>query len=320
MRAAHDKMWTVANGKDYYNILGVSKNASADDIKKAYRKLAREHHPDMVDESDKAQAEKRFKEINEAYQVLSDPQKKKMYDQFGHAGPGFAGAGAPGGGFGGDRAGQWGPFTYSYSSSGGTPFGDIDPFDIFEDFFGFRGFGGARKPRKGKNLYYEMHINFADAVHGAEKEINVESGKIKVKIPQGVQNGTEMRFAGKGMPGPKGVPSGDLFISFRVATQEEFRRVGANLAIAVEIDFAQAALGDTVEVPVVDLNKSSGVGKAKLKIPSGTQPGTQIRLRGKGMPRINSSGRGDIIAQVFVKIPKRLSRKQRKILEEYQKA
>lgn len=152
------------SNKNYYEILGIKKDSSEADIKKAYRKLAREHHPDMVDESDKVAAEKRFKDINEAYQVLSDPQKKRMYDQFGHVGGGFpggagAGAGAPGG--------QWGPFTYTYSTSGAPGAGaggDFDLFDIFEDFFGFRGFSGRRAPKKGKNLYYELHVDFKDAI------------------------------------------------------------------------------------------------------------------------------------------------------------
>lgn len=305
----------MANGKNYYNILGVSKNASQDEIKRAYKKLAKEHHPDMVEDVDKTQAEKRFKDINEAYQVLSDPQKRKMYDQFGTVDPRFAGTGA------GGRAGQGfyqnGPFSYTYTTSGQNPFGEFDPFDIFEEIFGFRGFSGRRSPRKGKNLYYEMRIDFGDAVRGVEREINIESGKLKVKVPQGVRNGTEMKFTGKGMPGPNGAPPGDLYITFHVQTPKEFRRVGDNLGTTMEIDFIQAVLGDAVEVPVVDPDKKSGIGKAKLKIPQGTQPGTQFRLRGKGMPRLGRDGRGDVIVEVNVKIPQRLSRKQRKILEDY---
>lgn len=315
----------MANKKDYYDILGVSRSADDAEIKRAYRKLAREHHPDMAAKEDKKDAETRFKEINEAYQVLSDHEKKKMYDQFGHAAFGgasgsAAGAGGPGGfgGFGG-ASGQWGPFTYTYSSGGNGAGMGFDPFDIFEEVFGFRGFGGSRRPRKGKNLFYELHIDFSDAVKGIEKEINVESGKIKIKIPQGARNGTEIRYPGKGMPGPEGLPSGDLYISVRVKTPREFRRIGDNLAVSVEIDFVQATLGDEIEVPVISPSSKSGVSKAKIKIPQGTQPGTNIRLRGKGMPRLRGNGRGDVIVQVFVKIPQRLSRKQRKILEDYQK-
>ena len=296
----------MANKKDYYDVLGVSRNVSPEEIKKTYRRLAREHHPDMVAKEDKVGAERRFKEINEAYQTLSDPEKKRMYDQFGHAG---VGAGGP---FGG-QSGQWGPFTYT-STGGGM---DFDPFDIFETVFGFRGFGRARRSRKGKNLYYELHVDFVDAVKGIEKKVAVESGQITIKIPSGARNGTELRFGGKGMPGPGEAPAGDLYISLRVKTPKEFRRVGDNLGTTIEIDFVQAALGDTIEVPVVDPEKKNGVGTAKLRIPVGTQPGTQIRVKGKGMPRLRSSGKGDVIVQVFVKIPKRLNRKQKQLLEKY---
>jgi len=308
----------VANSnKDYYEILGLKKDASDADIKKAYRKLAREHHPDMVDESDKNAAEKRFKDINEAYQVLSDPQKRKMYDQYGHTG----GKSPFGQGFsGGQQAGgAWGPFTYTYSTSGGRPggFNDFDPFDIFEDFFGFRGFTGRRAPKKGKNLYYQLHIDFKDAVYGVEKSINIESGKVKVKIPAGVNDRTEIRFAGKGMPGPNEVPSGDLFLNIRVRLPDHYKRIGNTLVTTVEVDMVQAALGDTVEVWAVDLRSKDALGKVKVKIPAGTQPGTQIRLKGKGMPRVNNGSRGDIIVQVHVKVPKGLSKKQKKILNDY---
>ena len=166
----------MASNKDYYQILGINKNASAEEIKQAYRKLAREHHPDMVKDGDKAAAEQRFKEINEAYQVLSDPQKRKMFDQYGSAA--FSGgAQNAGAGFGGFNQGQWGPFSYSYTNGNANGFdfgGDFDPFDIFEQAFGFRGFGGrAQGPKKGKNLYYEIHITFAESVFGLEKEVNV---------------------------------------------------------------------------------------------------------------------------------------------------
>ena len=299
----------MASKRDYYDILGVPRNSSEEDIKKAYRKLAREHHPDMVAKEGKAEAEKRFKEINEAYQVLSEPEKKRMYDQFGHAG-----TNAGGNPFGGN----WGPFSYTYTNAGGqgADFG-FDPFDIFEEVFGFRGFGGGRQPRRGKNLYYELHVDFADAVKGVEKEINVESGKLTIKIPKGARDGTELRFAGKGSPGPNGAPAGDLFISLRVPTPREFRRIGDDLVTAVSIDFVQAVLGDTVEVYVVDEKSASGVSKAKIKIPSGIQPGTHLRLRGRGMPRFRRSGNGDVLVQITVEIPKKLSKKQRQILEEY---
>jgi DnaJ-class molecular chaperone len=314
----------MPNGKDYYAILGIPRNAKEDEIKQAYRKLAREHHPDVVKDGDKTAAEKRFKEINEAYQVLSDPQKRQIYDQYGHVGSGFAGAGAQDP-FGGAGQGRWGPFTYTYTGSGqgkdySDYFGDFDPFDVFEEFFGFRGFGRRKAPRKGKNLYYEMAVDFVDAVRGAERTVRVESGDVTIKIPPGVRDGTEMRFPGKGMPGPSGTPAGDLYITIRIPTPRDFRRVGSDLGVLVHLDFSQLILGDEVEVPVVDPDKTTGVGKAKLRIPPGTQPGTQFRVRGKGMPNMRGGGRGDVIVTVGVTIPKRLSRRQKQLLEEYRRS
>ncbi len=303
----------MANAKDYYKILGVQKNSSADDIKKAYRKLAREHHPDMVKDSDKSSAEKRFKEINEAYQVLSDSQKRKMYDQFGSAaGPGFGPEG-----FSGARQG---PFSYTYSSSGGNPFdfenGEFDPFDIFEDFFGFRGFS-SRRPKRGKNLYYEMRLEFRDIVFGIEREVNVESGKVKVKIPAGMRDGMEIKFSGKGMPGPGGSPNGDLYLTIRVRDVPDFVIMGDNVLINKEIGMIDAALGNIIEVSVVDLEKKDGVGKAKLKIPGGTQYGARFLIKGKGMPKLHGRGQGNVIVQILIKIPERLSREQRELLEKF---
>lgn len=304
----------MATAKDYYEILGVPRNASAEDIKRAYRRLAREHHPDMVKESDKAAAEKRFKEINEAYQVLSDPQKRNMFDQFGSPGPGFGPEG-----FSGAGQGQWGPFTYTYSSSAENPFSfgeDFNPFDIFEEAFGFRGFS-SRRPRRGKNLYYEMHIDFRDAVFGVEREINVESGKVKVKIPAGMRDGMEIKFAGKGMPGPQGAPDGDLYLTLRLRNVPDFVIMGDDILVSKEIKMVEAALGTVVEVYVVDLLVDSGVGKANLKIPAGTQYGARFLLKGKGMPKLHGRGQGNVVVQVSVKVPERLSRKQREILEKY---
>lgn len=297
--------------KDYYDVLEISKKATQEDIKKAYRKLAREHHPDMAKENDKAAAEARFKEINEAYQVLSDPQKRQMYDQYGHR-ANFNGTS----GF--NNQGNWGPFNYTYTSQGENPFGDanFDPFDIFESIFGSRGFGNARRPRKGKNLYYELRISFADAVKGLEKEINAESGRMHIKIPKGVRDGSEIRFEGKGMP-LEGFPNGDLYLTVRYSSPREFEIIREDILINLEIDFVTAILGGEIEIPVVDENKKDGIGKAKLKIPSGTQPKTRFIVKGKGMPRLQSNGNGDAYIQVEVSIPKKVSRKQRNLLEEY---
>ncbi len=302
--------------KDYYEILGIGKNASSDDIKAAYKRLAKEHHPDVA--KDKTYAEAKFKEINEAYQILSDPQKRKMYDTYGTNAPGFGGGQGP---FGGAQSSQWGPFTYTYSSSGGAPGfdfgGDVDPFDIFEQVFGCRGFGGSRRPRKGRNIDYEMTISFADCVRGREEEISVNGKKIKIKIPPGIRDGNELRFAGFGEDGPQGTPPGDLHITIRIYPHKVFERHGDDIYIAKEVSFAEAALGGEVEIPVVEPSNVNAESTTKLKIPAGTQPLTDFRIRGKGMPRLRASGRGDMYVRVFVKIPTKLSREQKKLLEEY---
>jgi DnaJ-class molecular chaperone len=309
--------------KDYYSILGIDKNATQDDIKKAYRKLARQYHPDMVKDGDKAAAEAKFKEINEAYQVLGDESKRKMYDQYGSAAFSGGSQGA-GSGFGGFNQGQWGPFTYSYSNMGGTNgyegFGDFDPFDVFEDFFGFRGFGGkSRAPKKGKNLHYELHVDFIEAIFGVEKDISIESGKLTIKIPAGIRDNTEMRFQGKGMPGPNNTPNGDLFITIRVKQPKEFQVVGDDILIQTTIDFAQAILGDTIAIPIVDTSKINGINTTNLKIPSGTQHGTRFVIRGKGMPRLHGKGYGDAYVDVLIVIPTKINKKQKEVLEEYRK-
>jgi len=305
----------MAIAKDYYETLGVPKNATADEIKKSYRKLAREHHPDMVKESDKAAAEKRFKEINEAYQVLSDPQKRKMYDQFGSVGNDYG----PGGFSDAGQAGQWGPFSYQYSSSGANPFaggGDFDPFDIFEDFFGFRGYN-SRKPKRGKNLYYEMRLEFKDMIFGVEREIDVESGKVKVKIPAGMRDGMEIKFSGKGMPGPDGTPNGDLYLTVRVRNIPDFVIMGDDILLNKEVSMVNAALGTIIDVPVVDVKSKDGLGKTKLKLPGGTQYGSRFLIKGKGMPKLHGRGQGNVIVQILVKVPERLSKKQREALENF---
>ena len=194
----------------------------------------------------------------------------------------------------------------------------MDPFDVFEQFFGSRGFGGSgRNPKKGKNLYYEIHIDFTEAVFGLEKDISIESGKVKIKIPAGVHDGTELRFSEKGMKGPNGVPNGDLLITVRVKQPRDFTVNGENIYIQKEIDFVDAVLGDTIDIPSVDLSNKTGIGKSTLRIPSGTQSGTRFVVRGKGMPRLGRSGQGDLYVQVFVKIPSKISRKQKEILETY---
>lgn len=289
----------MANKRDYYEILGVSKNASADELKKAYRSMARKHHPDV----DKAPgAEEKFKEINEAYQVLSDPQKKSAYDQFGHS------AFEPGGGFGGAQGGnpfaggnpfggQGGFRTYSWSSDGsqgqGQDFGGFsDPFDVFEAFFGSQSpFGRqARLPR------YAIHITFDEAIHGTEKQISIEGKKQNIKIPAGVDTGTEIKFS-------------KFIIVTEVLASPKFNRRGYDIVTEKEITYSQAALGTVTEIETVE-------GPVKIRIPAGTQPGTQIRLKGKGVKHVNGHGQGDHYVIIRLNIPTKLSRDQKHLLEE----
>jgi DnaJ-class molecular chaperone len=294
----------MAAKSDYYDILGVTKGASADEIKKAYRKQALEWHPDRH-KDDKDTAEKRFKEINEAYQILSDPQKKQAYDQFGHEafapGGGFRGAeGFPGGSpFGQAQGGQWGPFTYTYKTSGGggSPFAGFDfgdPFDIFESFFGGGGFARARQvPR------YSINVDFMDAVKGVEKEVEIEGKKRKIKIPAGVDEGSRINF-------------GDFILSINIKPHEIFERDGADIYAKVIIPFSLAVLGGQIEAPTID-------GNVKLKIRPGTASGTMIRLRGKGAPHLRGGGKGDEYVRIIIAVPEKLTRDQKNLIEELRK-
>ncbi|MEK7581687.1 MAG: DnaJ C-terminal domain-containing protein [Patescibacteria group bacterium] len=281
----------MANKRDYYEILGVSKNSTADELKKAYRTMARKHHPD-VDKS--AGAEEKFKGINEAYQVLSDPQKKAAYDQYGHAafeqgGMGSASGGPFGGGFGGQQGGYQ---TYTWSSGGGDAGGFADPFDIFEAFFGGQSpFGRqARLPR------YAINLTFDEAIHGVEKELEIEGKRQKIKIPAGADDGTEIKFS-------------NFILVCQVKQSNKFRRRGYDIISEHEISFSQAALGSIAEIETVE-------GPVKIRIPAGTQPGTQIRLRGKGVKHITGRGQGDHYVIIRLIIPTKLSRDQKHLLEE----
>ncbi|NLD49351.1 MAG: molecular chaperone DnaJ [Clostridiaceae bacterium] len=355
----------MANKRDYYEVLEVQKSASDADIKKAYRKLAKQYHPD-INPGDK-NAEAKFKEINEAYEVLSDSQKRAQYDQFGHAGM-DAGYGGFGGGFNDFDLGGFG--------------------DIFETFFGGSGFGGRstrtkRGPQKGADLKFAMEIGFEEAAFGIEKEISINrmevctkcegSGskpgnqpltcqtcngtgqiqykqrtpfgqfvniktcdvchgegkvitnpcelcngkgrvrkpvKIKVSVPAGIDDGQTMSLRGEGEPGTKGGPAGDLFLTIRVKPHAIFQRQGNNVLCEMPITFVQAALGTEMEVPTLD-------GPVKHNISEGTQTGTIIRLKGKGIPFLRGSGRGDQLVKVNVEVPRRLNDKQKSLLREF---
>ncbi|RAP76737.1 molecular chaperone DnaJ [Paenibacillus montanisoli] len=346
----------MADKRDYYEVLGVGKDASDDDIKKAYRKMARQYHPDVNKAAD---AEAKFKEVKEAYDVLSDAGKRDTYDRHGHIDPnqGFGGAGDFGGGFG----------------------------DIFDMFFG--GGGGGRRdpnaPQRGNDLQYTMTIEFKEAVFGKETEITIPrtetcdtcvgsgakpgtkpetctvcrgtgqqevvqntpfgrmvnrracsnchgagkiikekcgtchgSGKVKkqrkinVKIPAGVDEGAQIRLSGEGEGGTRGGPSGDLYIVIRVKPHDFFERENDDIYCEVPLTFAQAALGDEIEIPTL-------TEKVKLKIPSGTQTGTYFRLKGKGVPRLRGYGQGDQHVKVTVVTPTSLTEEQKDLLRQF---
>lgn len=285
----------MATKSDYYDILGVSKTASADEIKKAYRKQALEWHPDKH-KTDKEAAEKRFKEINEAYQILSDTQKRSAYDQFGHEAfaPGGGRGGFGGNPFAGGQSGQYGPFTYTYSSSGGAgnPFANMDfgdPFDIFESFFG----GSMRQQRTPR---YSIQIDFMDAIKGIEKEVSIEGKKRKIKIPAGVDEGSRINF-------------GDFILSVNIKPHNIFERDGADIYVNAAVPFSLLALGGEAKVPSV-------WGDVNIRVRVGTPSGTMVRLKEKGAPRLRGGGRGNEYVRLNVKIPSSLNRNQKKLVED----
>jgi curved DNA-binding protein len=284
----------MAAKTDYYDILGISKNASAEEIKKAYRKQALEWHPDRH-KDDKEAAEKRFKEINEAYQILSNPQKKAAYDNYGHS------AFTPGGGnpfAGGGFQGQSGPFTYTYTTTnGGSPFGNFDfgdPFDIFESFFGGGNpFGGAQRSRVPR---YSMTIDFMEAVKGVSKEVDVGGKKRKIKIPAGIYEGARINF-------------GDFMLSVNIKPNKLFERQDDDIYVSVAIPFSLAVLGGEISIPTIE-------DEIKIRIRPGTQSGTMMRLRERGVSHLRGRGKGDEYVRINVLIPERLTKEQKQIVEE----
>jgi DnaJ-class molecular chaperone len=293
----------MATKSDYYDVLGVDKKATQDEIKKAYRKQALEWHPDRHKDNKEA-AEKRFKEVNEAYQVLSDSEKRSAYDQFGHQAfsprGGFSGRTGPNPFGQGGQQGRWGPFTYTYTTRGGgegNPFAGFDfqdPFDIFESFFG----GASPFGRTQRIPRYSVTIDFMDAIKGVEKEFNIGGKKRKVKIPAGIDEGQRIRFD-------------NFILSVDIRPHETFERDGADIYLKHNIPFSLAALGGQTNVPTVG-------GDVKIKIRPGTQSGTMVRLRGKGAPHLRGGGKGDEYVRIQVDVPENLNREEKEIFKELQ--
>lgn len=275
---------------DYYQILGVAKTATQDEIKKAYRKLALQYHPDR---NKTKEGEEKFKEVTKAYEVLSDEQKRQTYDQYGAAafengGPGGQGPFGGAGGFGG----QQGPFSYQYST-GGDFGGFTDPFDIFEQFFG----GNARRQQR---PVYSLGVDFMEAVHGAEKKVTIDGNTLTIKIPAGVDDGSRIRFE-----------KYDLVIS--VHPDKRFHREGSDIITEHDVTFVDAALGTELPVETID-------GKVTIKVPAGTQPNAIIRLKGKGVKHVRGTGQGDHYIKIKVTVPTHLNNKQKEILKELKDA
>lgn len=291
---------------DYYSILGVSKNASADDIKKAYRKLARKYHPDI--NPDNAEAKQKFQQINEANEVLSDPEKRKKYDEYGenwkHADEfeqarqqqsqqgGFAG----GGGFGGG--------SYSFS-------GDGEFSDFFESLFGNRTRSSSSRGRgfRGQDFSAELHLTLRDAYETHKQTLTVNGKNLRITIPAGVTDGQVIKLTGQGGTGVNGGPAGDLFITFVIQEDPSFKRIGNDLYTTAKINLYTAVLGGEEMADTFN-------GKVKLKISAGTQNGTKVRLKGKGFPVYKQDGQfGDLIITYTIDIPTSLNQTQKELFQ-----
>jgi curved DNA-binding protein len=313
-------------GFDYYDILGVEKGASADKIKKAYRKLAMKYHPDR-NKGDK-EAEEKFKRVSEAYAVLSDPQKRKNYDMFGSEGfhqrfsreDIFRGFNFQdifrdsGGSIGEDLFSRLFGFQ-SQGAQSGFPFGggvfQSESFSRMGDDVG-RHIHRKRPPFRGKNIVYRLGLSLEEIVHGGYKNIQINTGsgvdEISVKIPLGIAAGKKLRVAGKGQPGSAGAPRGDLLLEVDILTHPVFSREGDNLYMSAPVKLTEALLGTAITI-------STFQGMRKIKVPPGTQPNTKIRLRGHGIPRMGKKTKGDLYVSIQVNLPKTLSAAQKKLVE-----
>lgn len=300
--------------KDYYKILGVDKRASEREIKRAYRKLARQYHPD-VNPGDK-RAEEKFKTINEAHQVLSDPEKRRKYDQLGSSYFRWQQQGGDPRGF------DWNQWFTQQPGGGRTrveygDLGDLFGGAGFSDFFqtifggtGGRSRSGRRMHRKGRDYEQAVEITLEEAAHGTQQVLESDGERITVRIPPGVKSGSKVRVAGKGGPGVGGGPAGDLYLKVTVAKHPVFERKGDDLFCETSLDLYTAVLGGEADVPTLD-------GRVRLKIPAGTQGGRNFRLKGKGMPHLRDrQKRGELYARIKIAVPAKLSEKEKALFKE----
>lgn len=311
-------------GKDYYKMLGVSKSSSADEIKKAYRKLAMKYHPDR-NKGDK-NAEAKFKDISEAYAVLSDKEKRKQYDMFGSEG--FQNRFSQEDIF---RDFDFGSIFREFGFDGGDR-----GRNVFSHIFGgmgqdnFRGgsqhfnspFGAYERPSrpsKGMDITYELSLTLEEAFENSEKVISYQTDNnrqenVSVKIPAGISTGKKLRLHGKGNPGLNGGPNGDLYIQIKVLDHPMFKRDADDLILTMEIQYTEAILGTEIEVPTIDKKR------LRLKIPPGTQDNAKFRLKGYGMPHMKGKGRGDVFVIINILIPKKLNKKQEELVQKLREA
>ena len=323
--------------RDFYEVLGVSRSATKAEIKKSYYKLAKQYHPDSNKGDDKA-ADK-FKEVTEAYEILSDDEQRQRYDQFGHAGvdPSFAGGGfgGPGGGdpfagFGQGAGGfNFGDGSFHFSSNmGGGPGGqaEIDPEELFDMFFGGGRRSRPRGPRRGSDLQMHVKLSFKEAVFGAKKDlhlryqtVNRQTGEIvnkdkevTVDTPPGIDTGMNIRLTGQGAEGDPGAPPGNLLVQVIVEEDDYFHRDGFDVHTEVPISFTQAILGGTVDVQTL-------TGTVEMKIPKGCQPDTKLMLRGKGIQQLHGAGKGNQVVHLKLEIPKEVTKRQEELLREFDK-
>jgi len=320
--------------RDYYEVLGVKKTASEEEIKKAFRKLAMKHHPDR--NPGNKQAEERFKEINEAYAVLSDKQKRQQYDQFGPSGfsqrysqedifrgfdisdllkdLGFSFGRAGGGGRRGRT--QYGGLEDLFGGFGRGQPGGAQSGD-FRDIFSGGGYQDQGPfGQKGQDINSELRLSFEEAARGAEKKVRFSKGnrieEVSVKVPAGIESGKKLRLAGKGMEGAGGGQAGDLYLKVNVAEHPVFKREGSDILVDKEIKISDAVLGTSIDVPTLE-------GDKQIKVAPGTQSNSRIRLKGFGLPRLQEGGKGDQLVRIIIKYPRNLTERQKKLIEELKK-